>query len=109
MKTFYEDVLWMGEQGLQFLKSKSKLKLQQKIPKHEIFVHLLLDQMSFDSLKSHFEDLHNALFFRDSTYYSILNRVMRFSHVNVFPSEDAVYTYKSVFYLIVITKVVQLV
>ena len=76
-----------------------------KIAKKNKFVATFCKTVSIDSdqLISLIFDLHNVLFFLDSRYYEISNRLAKIKYVSVFPDEKKDFNYRFVGFVILAT------
>jgi peroxin-10 len=59
------------------------------------------------SLLTTLHSIHDCLFFLNSKYYEITNRLSGVRYINVFPSNEAQFNYKLVGYIIILTMAIK--
>ena len=94
---YFKDLIKLGRS---YSRSKSKIKL---------IVYILASKFDdYDGLLQTINSLHDSLFFYNSFYYEIDNRLLGIKYINTFPSKDGSFNYKPIFWIILASHLVKL-
>lgn len=99
-----------GDKFLEKIKFYSRDKIINKLKiknRKFYFYFIMMNFPEFSTLMNHLEDLHTSLFFFNTKFYEISNRISNILYINNFPSNTEKFNYKPMFFLILTTKIIK--